>query len=132
MLREELLGQIEKAGGILRMNDITFRPHKDGDSNSAICAQDDKSDTKAFLWNHCLNTENFSSTINLGDAKAIIDFFIRLALLEDEKIVLNNDVKIEPEIVGVEESSIKTLSHSQGMVEAYEKILIGREINVKP
>lgn len=131
--RQELLALIEEAGGKYESNGIAFEAYADGNTKTAIKAQDIENPAhNATLWNHCDKTSDFSiNYMMLGVISECIEFAGRLATVcevEEKPLQYRPPETPSAQVIRVKDES--DALRAQGMVEAYEKILLGRNLNI--
>jgi len=125
--KDELLKRIDDSSGDWQEDGVTFKADKDG----TVHADDEETGMGGFIMKHVgddMGKFYVSSSFNLEDLSKAIKFSKKIAKILGVGLIIEGAETIEKV---VEVKNEKEEARLGGMVEAYEKILTGREFSAK-
>lgn len=144
MNREQIIAKIDYLGGTWKPTEnLTFTLKEDDKNDVRI---EHKNGVTAFLWSHFSEPKDIyiSSSYSIGNINTLLEFSLEVATLFDFKIegldkeVVVNHTETSEAVFGKDFVSLnkallaveKEKERAEGMNQAYEKILIGRDLTV--
>jgi hypothetical protein len=138
MTRQDLLNSIESVHGPFVKNGITFE--KTTPDGTVIARDVEDSNIKAYLWNHNERGRDFCiDGFKLKNMRRELNFIKRLADIVKVELDIEDTIDVtdhpvfDEAVLKLEKEVRETklvAERKSGMVEAYEKLLINRKVQI--